>query len=37
LMIKILNQNEVTIHEKDFVGDQITTEMAVSLSKDSQY
>jgi len=35
LLIKILNQNEVTIHEKDFVGDQITTEMAVSLSKDS--
>jgi len=35
LLIKILNQNEVTIHEKDFVGNQITTEMDVSLSKDS--
>ena len=35
LLIKILNQNEVTILEKDFVCNQITTEMDVSLSKDS--
>jgi hypothetical protein len=33
LLIRILNQNEVTILEKDFVGNQITTEMNVSLSK----
>jgi hypothetical protein len=33
LLIKTLNQNEVTICEKDFVSNQITTEMDVSLAK----
>ena len=37
LVIKIFSQNEVTIVEKDFVGNQITTEMNVSLSKDLEY
>jgi hypothetical protein len=37
LLIKILNQSEVTILEKDFVGNQITTEMNVSLRKDSEH
>jgi hypothetical protein len=37
LLIKILNQNEVTILEKDFVGNQITTEMNVSLRKDPEH
>jgi hypothetical protein len=36
LLITIFNQNEISILERDFVGNQITTEMNVSLSKDSE-
>ncbi len=37
LLIKILNQNEITILENDFVSNQIITEMNVCLSKDTEH